>query len=200
MRSETMSEKGASDKKTHPVQTATKSASLCRSACFRRPFFDFLPYIQCLRKSRFQTENEIFLSIVYMLLYIIHCIIYTVVVYYTLYNIQLSACWLEEVVPSGSDRTARIYEHLRCRWLALRYLRISEFTTPSASHFDPRIHPTIASIRWSRRHFTFHLNHSKMDQFFRGHNLRITRLSSVICPFKAMARYFARCQLRKPPG
>ncbi len=60
--------------------------------------------------------------------------------------------------------------------------------------------PTIACIRWSTRHFTFHLNHSKTDQFFRGHDLRITRLSSVICPFKAMARYFARCQLRKPPG
>ena len=80
------------------------------------------------------------------------------------------------------------------------FLRVSEFTAATPNHFDPRIHPSIADIQWAQDHFTFHLRHSKTDQFFKGQSVHFPRLASSICPFKAMSRYFAGCHLTKSPS
>ena len=78
-------------------------------------------------------------------------------------------------------------------------LRISEFTTPSLSHFDPRLHPTLADLSWAPTHCIFHLRHSKTDQFFQGHMMHIPRVGGPLCPFTAMARYLAdRAPIRIP--
>ena len=72
------------------------------------------------------------------------------------------------------------------------FLRISEFAVPSRRLFDHHLHPTRSSIQWSNNHFTFHLSHSKTDQFARGQSIRIPCVGGPICPFKAMSRYLAR--------
>ena len=78
-------------------------------------------------------------------------------------------------------------------------LRISEFTTPSLSRFDPRLHPTLADLSWAPTHCIFHLQQSKTDQFFQGHMMRISRVGGPLCPFAAMARYLAdRAPIRTP--
>ena len=50
------------------------------------------------------------------------------------------------------------------------FLQISELTTPSKV-FNPKIHPSVNNIRWSKNHFTYHLPHSKTNQFFKGHTV-----------------------------
>ena len=70
------------------------------------------------------------------------------------------------------------------------FCRVSEFTIQSLRTFNPHIHPSTASIHWSRNHFSFQLHHSKTDQFFKGHTLRFPRLHNKICPYKAMATYW----------
>ena len=73
------------------------------------------------------------------------------------------------------------------------FLRISEFTTPSKA-FNHKIHPSVNNIRWSKNHFTYHLPHSKTDQFFKGHTLYLPRLHSNtdICPYRAMDQYLVK--------
>ena len=73
------------------------------------------------------------------------------------------------------------------------FLRISEFTTPSKA-FNSQLHPSAKNIHWSKNHFTYHLPHSKTDQFFKGHTLYLPRLhnNTKICPYTAMDQYFAK--------
>ena len=70
------------------------------------------------------------------------------------------------------------------------FLRVSEFTVPTLKAFNPHIHPSAASIHWSKNYFLYHLKDSKTDQFSKGHTLHFPRLHNKICPYKAMARYF----------
>ena len=75
------------------------------------------------------------------------------------------------------------------------FLRVSEFTAPSATAFNPQRHATATDISWHRRHFTLYLKFSKSDQ--RGHGTRIslprskrpTCPQTATCPHTAMARY-----------
>ena len=48
------------------------------------------------------------------------------------------------------------------------FLRVSEFTIPSRSRFNPQNHPTKGSIACKRKYFTFTVKASKTDQLHRG--------------------------------
>ncbi len=71
------------------------------------------------------------------------------------------------------------------------FLRVSEFSIPSSHQFDPRIHPSVTSIRWGKHHFSFLLKRSKTDQCSKGQVVQIHRTPGPICPFRAMSAYFA---------
>ena len=58
------------------------------------------------------------------------------------------------------------------------FLRVSEFTTPPHTLFNPRLHPSACHVHLSRKSYTFHLPHSKTDQFHHGHTIHITRSTS----------------------
>lgn len=70
------------------------------------------------------------------------------------------------------------------------FLRISELTVPSHKTFDPRCHPSLASIRWHKRHYTFRIRTSKTDQLFGGHTVTIPQIKGGCCPFSTMAKYW----------
>ena len=70
-------------------------------------------------------------------------------------------------------------------------LRISEFTVSLHRQFDPRIHPTMTDILWVKHHFTFHIRHSKTDQYFKGHTVHLPQLGGRIFPFTTINRYIA---------
>lgn len=74
-------------------------------------------------------------------------------------------------------------------------LRISEFSIPSKSKFDPRIHPTHTDIRWHKHRFTYHLKRSKTDQFQQGHKINFYQVDNHSCPYSAMKRYFSQARL-----
>ena len=80
------------------------------------------------------------------------------------------------------------------------FLRVSEFTTPSSHRFNPRIHPTLADIRWAKDHFTLLLRHSKTDQYFKGQTIRFPRIRGSLCPFTAMDRYATNRGPVRTPG
>ncbi len=73
------------------------------------------------------------------------------------------------------------------------FLRVSEFTTPSRSHFNPRIHPIRSDICLSHNRLTFNLKRSKTDQSARGFLLTIGTTRNNLCPITALGAYFSTC-------
>ena len=69
------------------------------------------------------------------------------------------------------------------------FLRVSEFTIPSRSRFDPRTHPTKGSVAQRRRYFTFTIKASKTDQLHQGQKIYILRSKGRFCLVSAMQKY-----------
>ena len=69
------------------------------------------------------------------------------------------------------------------------FLRISEFTIPSRSRFNPQAHPTKASVLYKRKYFVCTIKASKTDQLHQGHKIYILRSHERFCPFSAMQKY-----------
>ncbi len=72
------------------------------------------------------------------------------------------------------------------------FLRVSEFTIPSRSRFNPQTHPTKGSIARKRKYFTFTIKASKTDQLHKGHKIYILRSDDKFCPVSAMEKYLRR--------
>ena len=53
------------------------------------------------------------------------------------------------------------------------FLRLSEFTIPSRLRFNPRTHPTKASVSCKRKYYAFTIKASKTDQLHQGHKIYI---------------------------
>ena len=66
------------------------------------------------------------------------------------------------------------------------FLRVSEFTIPSRSKFNPRTHPTKDSVACKRKYFTFTIKASKTDQLHQGHKIYILHSNVKFCPVSAM--------------
>lgn len=80
------------------------------------------------------------------------------------------------------------------------FLRVSEFTTPPHSKFNPRFHPSTSHVRLHRRHYTFHIPHSKTDQLHQGHTIRVCSTNSAsICPVGLMRTYLDTRSSRPGP-
>ena len=69
------------------------------------------------------------------------------------------------------------------------FLRVSEFTIPSRSRFNPRTHPTKASISCKWKYYAFTIKASKTDQLHQGHKIYIYRSHEKFCPYSAMQKY-----------
>lgn len=69
------------------------------------------------------------------------------------------------------------------------FLRVSEYTIPTARAFDSRRHATHEDIEWHKRWFTFTLKVSKTDQLGRGTRIHLQRTRRLTCPHTAMKRY-----------
>ena len=70
------------------------------------------------------------------------------------------------------------------------FLRVSKFTMPPHTRFNPRFHPATSHVAHHRRYFTFFIPRSKTDQFHRGHTIRISRSTRPsICPVRHMRAY-----------
>ena len=72
------------------------------------------------------------------------------------------------------------------------FLRGSEFTIPTLKGFDPRIHPTLADITFTRTTLRFNLKHSKTDQLSRGHTVILGKCGGRHCPVKIVKQYMHR--------
>ena len=80
------------------------------------------------------------------------------------------------------------------------FLRVSEFTMPPHTRFNPRFHPVTSHVALHRRYFTFFIPRSKTDQFHRGHTIRLSRSTQPpICPVRHMRAYM-RTMRQTPPG
>lgn len=71
------------------------------------------------------------------------------------------------------------------------FLRVSEFTIPSWSRFDPRSHPTKGSISHKQEYYTFTIKASKTDQLHQGQKIYILRSHERFCPYSAMRKYLS---------
>ena len=70
------------------------------------------------------------------------------------------------------------------------FLRVSEFTMPPHTRFNPRLHPSTSHVELHRRYYTFYLPHSKTDQLHRGYTIRLTGATPVtMCPVRHMRAY-----------
>ena len=69
------------------------------------------------------------------------------------------------------------------------FLRVSEFTIPSRSRFNPRTHPTKASVSCKRKYYAFTIKASKTNQLHPGHKIYILRSHETICPYSVMQKY-----------
>ncbi len=74
------------------------------------------------------------------------------------------------------------------------FLRISEFTVPSRSRFDPRLHSTVKDIQITQGSLTFRLKHSKTDQLAKGTHITLGPTNDSLCPVTAIRRYIAACR------
>ena len=68
------------------------------------------------------------------------------------------------------------------------FLRVSEFTIPSRSKFNPHSHPTKGSISLKRKYYAFTIKVSKTDQLRQG-QVYILRSHERFCPYSAMQKY-----------
>ena len=70
------------------------------------------------------------------------------------------------------------------------FLRVSEFTMPPHTHFNPRLHPAISHVVLHRKYFTFFIPRSKTDQLHKGHTIRLSHTTPTSsCPVKHMRAY-----------
>ncbi len=74
------------------------------------------------------------------------------------------------------------------------FLHISEFTTPSGSRFNPRLHAAVGDVHLSRDTLTFHLKRSKTDQLAKGSLITLGATTNSLCLVAAMKAYLATCQ------
>ena len=79
------------------------------------------------------------------------------------------------------------------------FCRVSEFTSPSPSHFDPSIHLSLSDISHTPHSLTFSLHHSKTNQFGRTEPITVGRTDTPTCPIRAMSKYL-RVRGLLPPG
>uniref|UniRef100_A0A7M5X404 Uncharacterized protein n=3 Tax=Clytia hemisphaerica TaxID=252671 RepID=A0A7M5X404_9CNID len=72
-------------------------------------------------------------------------------------------------------------------------LRVSEFSCPSQSRYDPSIHLMKSDVTFNLNHslMTIRIKGSKTDPFRQGVNIRIAATSNNICPVGAMRNYLA---------
>ena len=70
-------------------------------------------------------------------------------------------------------------------------LRISEFTCPSPTSFDPSLHLSINDIAFSTNPDLLHvrIKQSKTDGFRRGCIVRVARTNNYFCPFDAIVSF-----------
>ena len=73
-------------------------------------------------------------------------------------------------------------------------LRVSEYTTPSASFFDEETHLSLADVNfnWERRVALIRIKKSKTDPFRQGVTIRVGILDHYLCPVHALLRYLVR--------
>eukprot|EP00731_Ephydatia_muelleri_P015113 Em0008g833a len=71
-------------------------------------------------------------------------------------------------------------------------LRVGEFTMKNRS-FNPRFHPTMQDISWSREGMHYYVKQSKTDQMGRGTTLFVGRTHQCTCPVAAMKAYMRCC-------
>ena len=73
-------------------------------------------------------------------------------------------------------------------------LRVSEYTTPSASFFDEDTHlsPADVTFNWKRRVALIRIKKSKTDPFRQGVTIRVGILDHYLCPVHALLRYLVR--------
>ena len=77
-------------------------------------------------------------------------------------------------------------------------LRVSEYTSPSARLFRPRLHATVGDLQWSHSSYTFHLKRSKTDQCGHGTTITLYKCSGLTCPYRSMAQYLAHTDTKAP--
>ena len=80
-------------------------------------------------------------------------------------------------------------------------LRISEYTSPTGSRFDPSLHLTRDDISFNRKASIMFLRikGSKTDPFRIGHIIRISSTSALLCPVTAMRSYLRSLPSDKLP-
>lgn len=69
------------------------------------------------------------------------------------------------------------------------FLRVSEYTSPTAGAFNSLRHATHEDIKWHKRRFTLILKVSKTDQLGRGTRIHLQRTRRSTCPHTAMRQY-----------
>ena len=73
-------------------------------------------------------------------------------------------------------------------------LRVSEYTCPSPSLYDPEIHLSIqdVSVCWERGVALVNIKMSKTDPFREGVTVRVSVLGHHLCPVHALVKYLLR--------
>ena len=80
------------------------------------------------------------------------------------------------------------------------FLHGGEFTTPSYQAFDPRIHATVADIKFKNDSLDFYIKRSKTDQLGKGHTVTLQASDSSLCPVTLIKEYIGlrSCSKQKP--
>ena len=73
-----------------------------------------------------------------------------------------------------------------------RFQRVGEFTMKNMS-FNPRFHPTMQDISWSREGMHYFVKQPKTDQMGRGATIFIGRPHQCTCPVAAVEAYTGCC-------
>ena len=70
-------------------------------------------------------------------------------------------------------------------------LRVSEFTCPSATFYNPSVHLGLQDISFSTRPDLIHvrIKTSKTDPFSVGHTIRVARTRNYFCPFDVLMAF-----------
>ena len=76
------------------------------------------------------------------------------------------------------------------------FLRCSEYTAPSPSHFDKDRTLLCSDLTIDGNGYWLHIKESKTDPFCLGVDLFLSRSHHSVCPVKALEKYMARSRSR----
>ena len=103
---------------------------------------------------------------------------------------------LQEICRYISHTELSFDGHMLTSAVLLAYfglLRVSEYTCPSSSQFDPSVHLSYRDIIFHRERqvVTVYIKCSKTDPFRQGVTIRLAVLTHHLCPVKALLTYAA---------